>query len=80
MNPANTNKPNSENTKNDITDQIKNLTLNTKAADYVPNKKKEEKIQFNLEAQEYKPKPNTQTDYENPFSIKTADEEDGSLC
>merc|ERR1712032_497871 len=77
MNPANTNQ---QNTDHDIAEQIKNLTLNTKAKDYVPNKKnKEQKIQYNLEAEEYKPKQNMQTDYENPYSVKTADEEDEDL-
>ena len=78
MNPANTNQINSENTENNITAQIKNLTFNTKAKDYVP-KNKEQKIQFNLDAEAYKPKQNTQTNYENPYTVKTADEEDEEL-
>ena len=74
MNPANTDT--NKNLENDIAAQIRNLTLNTSAKDYVPkNKEKEQKLQFNLNAEEYKPRQNL-TDYENPYTVKTEDEED----
>ena len=81
MNPANndTNQKNTEQEQSQMTDQIKNLTLNTGAKDYVPKKKevnKDQKFQFNLEAKEYKPKQPSQTDYENPYTVKTTDEEE----
>jgi len=61
-------------------DQIKNLTLNTGAKDYVPRKndkdKTQEKLNLNLEAKEYTPSQQPKTNYEYPYSIRTEDEED----
>jgi len=65
-----------------IQENLKNLTLNTKAKDYVPRKAKEneseklaEKLNLNLNAQEYKPSLQ-QSDYNNPYQIKQVEDED----
>ncbi len=64
--------------------EIKNLTLNKGAKDYVPKKKdqdkeiiqnKSEKIKYNLEAEEYKPKNLAETNYQNPYLVKTEEED-----
>jgi hypothetical protein len=68
--------------QNEISDKLKNLTLNTGAKDYIPKAKNiEQKIQFNLNAEEYKPKQQNNNMYnkESDFSIKLADEENEEL-
>lgn len=70
------------NDPNSIQDSIKNLTLNAKAKEYVPRKPKgnetgeiqTEKLNLNLNAEEYKPKAQPAVDYNNPYQIKQVDD------
>jgi hypothetical protein len=75
MDPAN------QNQQNDISDKLKNLTLNTSAKDYVPKTKIiEQKLQLNLNAEEYKPKNlNNNVYQEGHFSVKLEDEDNEEL-
>ena len=68
--------------------EIKNLTLNKSAKDYIPRKieqdkekiqEKLDKLNFNLEAEEYKPRNFTQTNYEYPYTVKTFGEDDDEV-
>jgi len=71
---------------NNIQENLKNLTLNTNAKAYVPRKYKgeteangmnlPEKLNLNLNAEEYKPKANPSTDYQNPYQIKQVEDEE----
>jgi hypothetical protein len=70
--------------QNSIQENLKNLTLNTKAKAYVPKKPKEsensqqaEKLNLNLNAEEYKPSPK-QADDSNPYQIKQIEDDEES--
>ena len=84
-NTSNENDQNGTTDPNNIQENLKNLTLNSKAKEYVPRKNKAnepnitsenapEKLNLNLNAEEYKPK-NTTPDYQNPYQIKQVDNE-----